>query len=735
MNIRIANFKAIKDEQINFQDTTLLIGANGYGKSSVFKAVNFLKEYFAQETSDLILSQFQLFANSSYLTSRFNNFISNNRVNRTVSFELPHLEGSFILVFGKGESSTSIKLKEIEYKDSSDVYSMENQSSLKLVLSGNGIYRLGLKRDVGALLDKLEESFGRFDLVQKKDKKLLNKERSNLSLRNQINYTSNYLKKVGLDKFPNEMSEFSRMITVGRRFKNSIRINRDKDTLLDICYKYFLFDGSVSNTSDSSYYGYLDLVHDRFKMELIELLNSLQSSWSIKIDASVFSEDITLRDDQRSLFEITKRKFLNETEEKVEEIFKDVLREFKTCDSIEFLKPSSILIQRFVSHFIFSPILNHREHIHNKLSEMKHIPVQRQIYDENNFSDATGESLMKAFIILKEKLIESLIIRRDTSEISNEFNNRLEKKVLDKDLLFAPDFMDKPIEYTTKYKGLKEGKVRITSLFNSLECQHNYFPVPESEIAKEVRKKKREIRDNYLRKYIYPSGTDALFTIEATNNILNQHAKQLKTDIYSKYLNQYQSAFKKRKTDFRSIHAYFFLIKYLRLFKIGSELDFRSLEDLNRFILKPYDRRAKGILGFKDLGFGSQQLLTLILNITVRLGDGKTKWIMIEEPESNLHPDAQLDLIDMLVDYQKTFGIKFILETHSEYVIRYYQKLVAKGNIQSTDINVNFFEVKGVVEEVTFRDDGVLSKNIGENFYNVGSRLFSEHMSIIRKRK
>ena len=183
---------------------------------------------------------------------------------------------------------------------------------------------------------------------------------------------------------------------------------------------------------------------------------------------------------------------------------------------------------------------------------------------------------------------------------------------------------------------------------------------------------------------------------------------------------------------FKSIRAYFFLIKHLKNLKIADELNVNSLEDLNRFLLM----KDGSVCGVKDLGFGSQQLLTLILNITVNLNEGsKAKIMMIEEPESNLHPDRQLKLIDMLLDYQKNFDLEFILETHSEYVLRYYQNLVSEGEIKSSDITINYFSEKGKVNQVTLRDDGVLSENIGRNFYSLSSTLLKRHVSVLRKNK
>ena len=91
-----------------------------------------------------------------------------------------------------------------------------------------------------------------------------------------------------------------------------------------------------------------------------------------------------------------------------------------------------------------------------------------------------------------------------------------------------------------------------------------------------------------------------------------------------------------------------------------------------------------------ELGKGTANLIGLILKVYSVLfdrkdSDGKKKlrqvkgqqiWqklIIVEEPEVFLHPDWQSKLADFFVycmNYNKKNDIKFIIETHSEYLIR-----------------------------------------------------------------
>ncbi len=44
--------------------------------------------------------------------------------------------------------------------------------------------------------------------------------------------------------------------------------------------------------------------------------------------------------------------------------------------------------------------------------------------------------------------------------------------------------------------------------------------------------------------------------------------------------------------------------------------------------------------------------------------------VIIEEPELNLHPALQSKLADLFLDVHQMWGIDFLIETHSEYILR-----------------------------------------------------------------
>ena len=91
-----------------------------------------------------------------------------------------------------------------------------------------------------------------------------------------------------------------------------------------------------------------------------------------------------------------------------------------------------------------------------------------------------------------------------------------------------------------------------------------------------------------------------------------------------------------------------------------------------------------------DDGYGITQLVVLLLQIENSIIDrnSSTKthphhYIAIEEPEMHLHPKYQSLLADLFVESYQNYNIHFIIETHSEYLIRKLQVLVADKNVRN----------------------------------------------------
>jgi predicted ATPase len=76
-----------------------------------------------------------------------------------------------------------------------------------------------------------------------------------------------------------------------------------------------------------------------------------------------------------------------------------------------------------------------------------------------------------------------------------------------------------------------------------------------------------------------------------------------------------------------------------------------------------------------DVGFGVSQILPVI-TLCYYVPNGST--LIIEQPEIHLHPKVQAGLADVFIDAIKKKDIQIILESHSEHLLRRFQRRIAE---------------------------------------------------------
>jgi predicted ATPase len=133
-----------------------------------------------------------------------------------------------------------------------------------------------------------------------------------------------------------------------------------------------------------------------------------------------------------------------------------------------------------------------------------------------------------------------------------------------------------------------------------------------------------------------------------------------------------------------------------------------------------------------DLGMGSIQLIMLLFALasSIKRNYGAvfdTPTVIIEEPEQNLHPAVQSRLAEILFDVNEKFGIKFIIETHSEYLIRRTQVIVAEKYKEDdkwrNPFKVYFFPKSGMPYDMNYQNDGCFSEEFQTGFFDEASKL------------
>lgn len=110
-----------------------------------------------------------------------------------------------------------------------------------------------------------------------------------------------------------------------------------------------------------------------------------------------------------------------------------------------------------------------------------------------------------------------------------------------------------------------------------------------------------------------------------------------------------------------------------------------------------------------NTGFGISYALPII--VTCLLAE-KDRFVIIENPEAHLHPAAQ-SKIGYFLAKMANAGLRIVVETHSDHIINGIQLAVAKKEIESSSITINYFdkgEQQPEVHPISMNEKGELDK-------------------------
>lgn len=189
-------------------------------------------------------------------------------------------------------------------------------------------------------------------------------------------------------------------------------------------------------------------------------------------------------------------------------------------------------------------------------------------------------------------------------------------------------------------------------------------------------------------------------------------------------------------------HSNEFINKWLKAFGIADFIEIEGTDEglgVRVFVENNGVRRL-----LADEGCGLTQIISIMLQIDVLKNRYSRRdvdvnfnevtlydktVICIEEPEVHLHPKYQSMLADLFVEAFQKYNIHFIIETHSEYLIRKLQVMVAdKGNeLAPDDVSLNYVEKdeNGVSHnrKIKIQEDGRLSEPFGTGFFDESKSL------------
>ena len=169
--------------------------------------------------------------------------------------------------------------------------------------------------------------------------------------------------------------------------------------------------------------------------------------------------------------------------------------------------------------------------------------------------------------------------------------------------------------------------------------------------------------------------------------------------------------------------------------RFNLKVDVNKLEDI---LHKLTVNQNSLTLDITDVGFGISQVLPVIIQGFLSFENSIT---LIEQPEVHLHPKMQAELADLFIELtsQKKNKVKtnkkFIIETHSEYIIKRLRRRISEGKIDYKDVaiyivrkNPDENDDSSIIEELKIEEKGNFT--YPEEFY--GGELFEDDMSFLK---
>ena len=164
---------------------------------------------------------------------------------------------------------------------------------------------------------------------------------------------------------------------------------------------------------------------------------------------------------------------------------------------------------------------------------------------------------------------------------------------------------------------------------------------------------------------------------------------------------------------------YEFIQPYLESVAGIAEVKFRNASGyISQAIARNKTTGADALIG--DFGFGVSQCLPILVQGAIM---APQTTLMVEQPEAQLHPTAQLELGSYFADLWNKRKVGSIIETHSDNILLRLRRLVANGELSHKDVSVAFFTVDEnngnmpVVKNLDVYGDGSMEAGLPMEFF------------------
>ena len=702
--IGFENMKVFKKAQyFDFKSITLLTGTNNSGKSSIINAMQMLQENLKATNIDgLLKTEFKLVSNQNKYGS-IANFINNES----------KLDDNYF-VFTRKTNDIEYSVK-IEINSGLESYGSVKQIIAKDLESSDEIFNI--------LVEKPHPNFQcSFSINYKYFIDRFNKKCENTEiLRKRINELDEFSRKVNEgEKSFADFVKFSD--TISKEVAVYISVQKDFDMNANISDEFDDYyddddENDEENDEDDGPYCYTitgdrDICQnvenqnfDEVGVFLTEKLDGLNMKYTDFISLSDY-ETLFQNKYKNGIFDF--ELFFKKNKEVYSE-FGNIICSYYKADYEESYK--------LFSDDVITALSNSNWKMKEEYSKIDPLLLPENIM-ETYVSSLSDFGLLGSLLTFKDKLnndgksIGDFVKAEHNFKYDNESILKLEKENFFEEVYFK--VFDLLFDFTNnKVKDISQNR------FISESVQSEIY----SDIVQKIFQIDFRIDNDYV--------SSNRFTIKRAYNF-NDNSD------FSNLLKKVEETKKNNKEKCEE-----FINKWIKGFNIADELILKP--DLETGNFKAFLRVGDKETQLADFGLGTNQLLPIIFSLGIHdydklsLYDRKIlpRTVVIEEPEANLHPVLQSKLADMFVDATNKFNLQIIVETHSEYIVRRMQYLVAKKyfkksnnelSIENDKVNIYYFNYKidksgRKAYEIKFNEKGQLSEDFGNGFYDESQNL------------
>lgn len=351
-------------------------------------------------------------------------------------------------------------------------------------------------------------------------------------------------------------------------------------------------------------------------------------------------------------------------------------------------------------------------------------------------------SVSRIEIIDRENAVHFLIDYENSHVLFSYFDQALGKELNSIDESLSACGTDSKEYYALirrRYEIIDAARCSVPSYRDFLGSEYSIESLIEKYKEQLTDDKSKRVSDSYLSM----KDTLAAFEVEYiyAHSVHQLSSYRFDTSFSNDYVDQTISRFQIARMKFgKGLNAgitdpYMFVKEWMQRFGIGDDfVIFGGCDGCDagseRVHVKIMDGDEEQDLSAK--GIGAIQLFILILRIaTIICRNSSTKTIIIEEPEQNLHPALQSRLADFFLEVSESTGCQFIIETHSEYMVRRSQVLVSElDDFSKNPFKVFYFPHVGAPYNMRFKPSGRFVDRFGEGFFDEAGKM---HLQLLDK--